>query len=290
MTASALAVRNDREFVFTTADFERIRKLIYQHAGISLAPGKQEMVYSRLARRLRVRGLARFTEYLELLENGDAEEWEAFVNSLTTNLTSFFREAHHFPVLAEHAQRCWRERHQPLRLWCCASSTGEEPYSMAITMLEAFPGMTPPVSIVATDVDTNVLARAESGVYTADRVDKMPPERLRRFFLKGSGANAGTVKVRPELRAMVTFKQLNLLDAKWPIDGLFDAIMCRNVMIYFDKPTQRRILEKFAPLLRSDGLLFAGHSESLFHTADLFHLRGKTVYELTRRGAAPARG
>ncbi len=284
MTASALTTRSDREFVFTTADFDRVRKLIYQQAGISLAPGKQEMVYSRLARRLRVLGMSRFTDYLALLQAGDANEWEDFINSLTTNLTSFFREAHHFPILAEHAQRCWRERRQPLKLWCSASSTGEEPYSMAMTMLEAFPGMTPPVSILATDVDTNVLARAESGVYTEDRVEKIPVEKLRQFFLKESCAREGTVKVRPELQAMLKFSRLNLLDAKWAIDGPFDAIMCRNVMIYFDKTTQRRILEKFAPLLRPDGLLLVGHSESLFHVADLFRLRGKTVYQLVKRG------
>lgn len=269
-----------REFVFTAADFERVRKLIYQHAGISLAPGKQEMVYSRLARRLRACNLSSFAEYLTLLENNDAAEWEAFINSLTTNLTSFFREAHHFPILADHARHCWQKRREPVRVWCSAASTGEEPYSIVMTLIDALGSFKPPASLLATDVDTNVLAKGESGVYTGDRVEKIPQDKLKRFFLKGHGKNEGVVKVREELRELISFQRLNLLDPAWAVQGPFDAIFCRNVMIYFDKPTQRRILERFAPLLRADGLLFTGHSESFFNASDLFHLRGKTVYEL----------
>lgn len=141
----------------------------------------------------------------------------------------------------------------------------------------------PPVRILGTDVDTNVLATADAGIYDLERIESITPERARRFFLRGDGSHAGDVKVRPELRKLVTFRHLNLLDAKWPVRGPFDAIMCRNVMIYFDKDTQRRILEKFVPLLRSDGLLFAGHSESFLQSADLFKLRGKTVYELAAK-------
>jgi len=272
------AVRAGREYDFTVHDFERVRKLIYERVGISLSASKQEMVYSRLARRLRSIGLGSFKDYLDLLENGDAAEWEAFTNSLTTNLTAFFREAHHFPLLAEHVRT--RKSRQPLQLWCSASSTGEEPYSMAMTMMEAYNSLSPPVQILATDVDTNVLATAERGVYAMERLEKMAPERLRRFFLKGSGSNAGAARVRQELRDMITFRQLNLLDDGWQVRGPFDAIFCRNVMIYFDKPTQYQILRKFAPLLARDGLMFAGHSESFHHAADLFKLRNKTVYEL----------
>jgi len=291
MSASAAARSNDREFVFTVKDFERVRKLIHERAGISLSPSKQEMVYSRLARRLRARNLGRFADYLALLETGGEAEWEAFINSLTTNLTAFFREAHHFPMLAEHARYCWRVRGEPLRVWCCAASTGEEPYSIAMTLAEAMDGgHMPPSEVVATDVDTSVLARGEAGIYGSERIDKLPPDRLRRFFLKGSGAREGTVKVRDELRSMITFRRLNLLDPAWPLRGPFDAIFCRNVMIYFDKPTQRRILERFAPLLRDDGLLFAGHSESFFHAADLFRLRGKTVYETVRHARSAHAG
>ena len=273
-----------REFEFSGRDFDRICKLIYEHAGISLSASKQEMVYSRLARRLRANGLTSFTDYLGLLKSNDAAEWEAFTNSLTTNLTSFFREAHHFPLLAEHVQK--RTRGSRIQLWCCASSTGEEPYSMAMTMVEAFNSFTPPVRILATDVDTNVLAKAQQGIYAMERLDKMPAARLKRFFLKGSGAHAGTARVRQELRDMIAFRQLNLLHESWPVRGPFDAVFCRNVMIYFDKSTQYQILRKFVPLLAHDGLMFAGHSESFHHAADLFKLRGKTVYELAHKPRA----
>jgi chemotaxis protein methyltransferase CheR len=270
-----------REFVFTSADFQRISKLIYEHAGISLAASKQEMVYSRLARRLRARELSRFSDYVALLESdtNDRDEWEAFVNALTTNLTSFFREPHHFTELTRFLERR-RTSKEPINIWCAAASTGEEPYSLAMTVVDAFGSFTPPVSIVATDLDTNVLAKGASGIYTEDRVEKLKPEQLRKFFLKGAGTNAGTVKVRQELRDLVTFRQLNLLDTRWPLRGPFDAIFCRNVMIYFDKPTQRKVLQNLAPLLRPDGLLFAGHSESFLHSADVFRLRGNTIYEL----------
>lgn len=272
-----------REFDFTAADFERVRKLIYEHAGISLAPIKQDMVYSRLARRLRALGYATFQDYLAHLESGDEVEWETFVNSLTTNLTSFFREAHHFDILAKHLKAM---PHRPLRIWCSAASTGEEPYSLAITACETFDSLSPPVSIIASDIDTNVLATAERGVYPMERVSKLSPDRLRRFFLKGSGAQAGYVKVRPELQKLISFTRINLLDARLPIQGPFDALFCRNVMIYFDKQTQYAILKKFLPLLREDGLLFAGHSESFLHAADLFHSLGRTVYERAGRRAA----
>ncbi len=269
-----------REYEFTERDFAQVRKLIYEHAGISLSENKQDMVYSRLSRRLREKGLSRFADYLKLLETADAEEWQAFTNALTTNLTSFYRESHHFPILAEHLAQRRRAGGEPLTVWCCAASTGEEPYTIAMTAIEALKDSAPNVRILATDLDTNVLARADAGVYDLERIEALTPERTRRFFLRGKGANAGVVKVRPELRKLITFRQQNLLDAKWPVRGPFDVIMCRNVMIYFDKETQRQILEKFAPLLRADGLLFAGHSESFFHSAHLFKLRGKTVYEL----------
>ena len=271
---------HDREFVFTREDFDRVSQLIYNHAGISLKPSKQDMVYSRLARRLRVTGFNNFRDYLALLESNDTAEWEAFVNSLTTNLTSFFREPHHFPLLSEQVIK-QKGRH-PICLWCSAASTGEEPYSMAMTMVDAFESFSPPVSILATDLDTNVLAKAEAGIYPIERIEKLSADVVKRFFLRGSGAQSGYVKVRPELRAMITFRQLNLLADDWPIRGPLDAIFCRNVMIYFDKETQLRILQRFGPLLQPDGLLFAGHSESFYNATHLFRLRGKTVYELAR--------
>lgn len=270
-----------KEFDFTRSDFERVRALIYQRAGISLADSKQEMVYSRLARRLRATGIQTFARYLDDLEAGRmASEWESFTNALTTNLTSFFREAHHFPLLAEHLQALRRRDGAPITIWCSAASTGEEPYSIAMTACEAFNTLTPPVQIVATDIDTNVLATGENGVYPMDRVDKVGAERLKRFFQKGKGANAGMARVRPELRQLVSFRQLNLLANEWPVQGQFDAIFCRNVMIYFDKDTQRRILARFVPLMKPHALLFAGHSENFLYVSDALRLRGKTVYEL----------
>ena len=270
-----------REFAFTATDFERVRKLIHARAGISLSTSKHEMVYSRLGRRLRVLGLSQFADYLRLLERGDAAEWEAFTNSLTTNLTAFFREEHHFPILAELLRR--QRTGGQIMLWCSAASTGEEPYSMAMAAVEALGTLNPPVRILATDIDTNVLAKAERGIYAMERLEKMSPERVRRFFRRGTGQFAGQARVRDELRAMINYRPLNLLDSGWPIRGQFHAIFCRNVMIYFDKPTQYRILQKFVPLLRPDGLLFAGHSESFHHAADLFRPRGKTVYEPVAR-------
>lgn len=273
----------DREFAFTEENFERVRKLIYEHAGISLKPSKQDMVYSRLARRLRVNGMDNFQDYLAFLENNNGAEWEAFVNALTTNLTSFFREPHHFPLLAEHV--AGQKGKHPVSLWCSAASTGEEPYSMAMAMVDTFGSFTPPVSIIASDLDTQVLAKAEAGIYPLERIEKLPEDMVRRFFLKGTGKQSGFVRVRAELRAMITFRQVNLLDSNWPVRGPLDAIFCRNVMIYFDKQTQLRILERFAPLLHPDGLLFAGHSESLHNAAHLFKLRGKTVYELAKHNS-----
>lgn len=272
---------NLREYVFTEADFERIKKLIYKHAGISLSPSKQNMVYSRLARRLRANGLNSFHDYLNFLEKGNPSEWEAFTNALTTNLTAFFREQHHFPILEKHVEQ--RKNQKKIQLWCSASSTGEEPYSMAMAMVQAFKSFTPPVHILATDLDTNVLAKAQLGIYSLDKLEKLPKDKLRQFFLKGKGHHVGSARVRPELRNLITFRQLNLLDESWPIRGPFDAIFCRNVMIYFDKPTQYKILKKFVPLLTQDGLLFAGHSESFQHATDLFKLREKTVYELANK-------
>ena len=273
-----------KEFNFTRSDFERVRALIHQRAGISLADSKQEMVYSRLARRLRATGIDSFVRYLDDLEGGRlGEEWESFTNALTTNLTSFFREAHHFPLLAEHVKKLHTS---PITIWCSAASTGEEPYSIAMTACEAFNSLTPPVQIIATDIDTNVLATAARGVYAIDRLDKLAPERTKRFFLRGKGEQEGLARVRPELRQLITFRQLNLLADNWALTTPFDVIFCRNVMIYFDKPTQRKILSRFVPLMKDHALLFAGHSENFLYVSESLKLRGKTVYELDQRRAA----
>jgi len=265
-----------RELVLTASDFERVRKLIHHRAGIALGAQKQEMVYSRLAKRVRERGCPSFRAYLALLDAGDEGEWEAFTNALTTNLTAFFREPHHFDMLATHA-RGWA-RTRKLRIWCAAASSGEEPYSIAMALAEAFTTFAPPVEIVATDVDTTVLAFGERGVYPEERLHKLGEERLRRHFVKGGQAAEGRYSVREELRALVRFRRLNLLDPGWPIAGPFDAIFCRNVLIYFDRATQRRIVERFIPLLHADGLLLLGHSEGLAHSTDLYAVAGRTAY------------
>lgn len=280
----------DREFAFTVADFQQIRRMLYDHAGINLNDGKKDMVYSRLARRLRANRLHTFQEYLQLLEGDDETEWEAFINSLTTNLTSFFREPHHFPILTEFLRS--RPNQRSFRIWCCAASTGEEPYTLAMTAVNTFGTFTPPVEIIATDIDTQVLAKAEAGIYAMERLSKLPQDVVKRFFLKGTGEREGYAKVRKELRRLISYQQLNLLDPRWPLQGTFDAIFCRNVMIYFDKGTQYKILQRFVPLLEPHGLLFVGHSESLHHAAEFFRLRKQTVYELASarvgKSAAPA--
>ena len=272
------------EFEMSTRDFERVCQLIRRRAGIALNSSKRTMVYSRLARRLRATGKSSFEEYLDWLEKSGGAEWQDFVNALTTNLTSFFREAHHFPVLEEHLRKLrGKER---INIWCCAASTGEEPYTIAISAMEAFASLDPPVRIIATDIDTSVLETARAGSYRDETVAKLNPDLLRKYFVRGSGANAGYVKVRPEVANLVTFRPLNLLDAQWSLRNGFDAIFCRNVMIYFDKETQFAILRRFAPLMAADGLLFVGHSENFSQARDYFHLLGKTVYQVNPALAA----
>lgn len=266
-----------REFEFNEKDFARVRALILKIAGISLAPSKQSMVYSRLARRLRACSHSRFSSYLDSLEsNSSNPEWEHFTNSLTTNLTSFYRESHHFDLLKKQLQSL--SRNSRIELWCSAASTGEEPYTMAITAMEAFNSMNPPVRILATDIDTKVLDHARKGIYRMDQVEKIPDDILRKYFLKGKGESDGLIRVRPEVQALLTFRKLNLMDNVWSLRPGFDAIFCRNVMIYFEKDVQMQILKRFAPLMNYNGLLYAGHSENFAMARDYFTLRGKTVY------------
>lgn len=276
-TAAADAEQGQREFIYERRDFERVRKLIYERAGISLADSKRDMVYSRLTRRLRQVGLTSFQVYLDQLEeHGDDNEWQAFVNALTTNLTSFFREAHHFDILKQHLARVAQQPR--LTIWCAAASTGEEPYSLAMTVAEHFRSLHPPLRILATDIDTQVLETAQQGIYPLERIEKLEPARVRQFFRKGSGPHSGYCRVIDELRQMIVFRPLNLLDQNWSLRGPFTAIFCRNVMIYFDKSTQHRMIENMTPLLAEDGLFFAGHSESLNHCSDLVRPVGRTVY------------
>lgn len=279
MTATTIAapqIAVEQEFTLSRADFERIRQLIYQRAGISLHEGKQAMVYSRLSRRLRETGQRDFASYLQALEKGGSEaEWQEFVNCLTTNLTAFFREEHHFHALVDDLRA---RAPKPIRIWCSAASTGEEPYSLAMTCVETL-GAAANVQIVCSDIDTKVLATAQRGVYAAD-ARGISPERLRRHFLRGTGPNAGSVRVKPELARLVQFRTFNLMSADYRSLGEpFDIVFCRNVMIYFDNPTQRRVLQHMHAMLKPQGLLYVGHSENFTDSRDLFRLRGKTVYE-----------
>jgi chemotaxis protein methyltransferase CheR len=270
-----------KAFDFSDADFRRLKKMIFDYAGISLNDNKKPMAYSRLTRRLRQLGLTSFREYLDFVEASDSEEHVRFINALTTNLTYFFREAHHFSLLTEHLQKL--HQNQPLTVWSAACSTGEEPYSIAMAAIEAFGSDAPPIRIIASDLDTDALAIAKRGVYPADKVATLTPQRLKRFFLKGAGDQEGFARIRPQVQRMVEFRKINLNEDEWGMESAapLAAIFCRNVMIYFNKETQTRILDRFAPLLRRDGLLFAGHSENFFYNGrETFRIRGKTVYEL----------
>lgn len=263
------------EFVWTEADFHLVQKLIYQRAGINLHDGKHAMVYSRLSRRLRDTGHQSFKAYLGSLASDDGPEWQEFVNALTTNLTSFFREQHHFAILAQHFQS--EPRRAEWRVWCSAASTGEEPYSIAMTALESL-GEQHSLSILASDVDSKVLALAAQGVYKMDDLKGVSEARMRRFFLRGTAGNHGLARVKPELQSVIDFRNVNLIRDDWSVQPLFDVVFCRNVMIYFDLPTQRKVLERIHRVMAPGGLLFVGHAENLNESGDLFALRGKTVY------------
>lgn len=266
-----------KEFAWTSADFDRVQSLIYKRAGISLHDGKHAMVYSRLSRRLRETGHQSFSEYLGWLEASEGGEWQEFVNALTTNLTSFFREHHHFDVLSSHL-RLSTVPAGGWRIWCSASSTGEEPYSILMTVIESL-GERGPFALLASDIDSKVLDIAQRGVYRLDGVKGVAEERLRKFFLRGKGANEGLIQVRPEYRRFIDFLLVNLVKDGWPFREPFDIVFCRNVMIYFDARTQRAVLERIHASMKSGGLLFVGHAENFSDSKDLFVLKGKTVYE-----------
>ena len=265
-----------REFAWTDADFDRVQSMIYKRAGISLHDGKHAMVYSRLSRRLRETGHQSFHEYLGWLESAESPEWQEFVNALTTNLTSFFREHHHFEILADLLKS--KAAGTPWRVWCSAASTGEEPYSIVMTALEAL-GQSAKFSLMASDIDSKVLASAAQGVYRLDGMKGIDQGRMQRYFLRGKGGNDGMVRVKPELSRAIEFLIVNLIRDDWPFKEPFDAVFCRNVMIYFDTETQRKVLERIYKVMKPGALLFVGHAENFSDSRDLFVLKGKTVYE-----------
>jgi chemotaxis protein methyltransferase CheR len=263
----------------TQDEFDRIRELVREHTGIALAEGKRQLVYGRLSRRLRALKLTTFSQYIEILERGETSELEEFINAVTTNLTSFFREPHHFEFLGQELLPALVKREgsrRRIRIWCCAASTGEEPYSIAMVVRETQALQSGwDVKVLATDLDSNVLGHGKWGVYARDRFEAVSPRRIARFFEAVSGEDR--LSARDELRDLITFKQLNLMH-EWPMKGPFDAIFCRNVIIYFDKETQRALFERMAALQRPGDFLFLGHSESLYRVSDRYELIGRTIY------------
>ncbi len=271
----SMAGQQGREFEWSDADFSRVQSLIYKRAGISLHDGKHAMVYSRLSRRLRDTGFQSFREYLSWLESTEGPEWQEFVNALTTNLTSFFREQHHFEAFSELLKS---KASGPWRVWCSAASTGEEPYSIVMTALDAL-GTRPNFTLKASDIDSKVLATASRGVYRLDGMKGVDTARMQRYFMRGTGANSGMVRVQSELQKYVEFLIVNLIRDDWPFKEPFDVVFCRNVMIYFDAATQRKVLERIHRVMKPGGTLFVGHAENFTDSRDLFVLKGKTVYE-----------
>jgi len=267
----------------STATFATLRDMLHEHSGIALAGHKITMVQSRLAKRLRSLGIKTYEDYLDLLRDPNCQEWSEFINALTTNLTSFFREGHHFTRLPELLKPAY-EASRRIRIWSAGCSTGEEPYTLALTLVKAF-GAKASIQIMATDLDTAVLTTAARGVYPIARIEGLSEDWKRLGFLRGTGDHQEQVRVRPEFQKLITFQQLNLLEAKWDLEGgPFQAIFCRNVMIYFDKPTQRKLLERYHRLLEPNGLLFVGHSEALLDNALGFHSLGQTIYRRLEKG------
>jgi chemotaxis protein methyltransferase CheR len=272
-----------REFAFGERDFQALRTLVKSLTGIHLSEQKRELVYGRLSRRLRTLALRSFAEYRERLEH-DERELAELCNAITTNLTAFFREPHHFQYLREHLLAplvADTRRSSRLRIWSAGCSTGEEPYSIAMTVLETLPHpRRADVRILATDIDSEVLERARRGLYPSERTAGVAPERLARFFVERREAGAAHRSIAPEVAALVTFKPLNLIH-HLPMKGPLDAIFCRNVVIYFDKETQRELFARISRLQRPGDLLFLGHSESLFKVCEHYELIGKTIYRHT---------
>ena len=270
----------------TDSDFDFVCKFVYQSTGIVLNDNKREMLYRRLSRIVRERELNSFSDYCQLLRTQGEQEKDYFINAITTNLTSFFREQHHFDYLTTEelpklmASKCVQVNGKKrLRIWSCASSTGEEPYSIAITVLETMRSVISAwdVKILATDIDSNVLATGKTGVYEYRRIENIKEDFKHKYFKRGCGENGNNIRVNNELSKLITFKQLNLLH-EWPIKGPFDVIFCRNVIIYFDKPTQQELFARYYDLLAPGGLLMLGHSENLGDYQKHFDHVGRTIF------------
>jgi len=272
----------EREFLFTEQDFKILGQLVTEHAGIIVTPEKFDMFYSRLGRRLRLLGLTTFEAYCDVLKADQGGEFPSFINAITTNLTSFFRENHHFEFLATLLPILLKTNaaSRRIRIWSAGCSTGEEPYSLAMTVKQVIPKNLPwDIKILATDIDSNVLAAAAEGNYKMDRITGISNAQKSKWFKKGVGANRGMVSVSQELKDMIHFKRLNLMDQQWPMKGPFDVIFCRNVIIYFDKTTKETLVKRYVDLLAEQGHLCVGHSESLHRLSIKLKLIGNTIYQ-----------
>lgn len=260
----------------TREDFIRTARMLKERAGIVLGEHKEDMVARSLGLETKNLGVAEVRQYLDFLDhNPRAPEWERFVNTFTINHTAFFRESHHFVSLAEFVKK----RSKPLSVWCAAASTGEEVYTIAMVLQENVSNAEISCNLLASDIDTQALVRAEEGVYSLDRVQPVEESLLRKYFQRGVGKRAGMVRVKPVLRNMVDFRMINLVSSEnWPTDQSFDVVFCRNTMIYFEKETQSKLLDKFAQVMKPGALLFVGHSENISHLSKAFRLRGQTVY------------
>lgn len=280
---SDAAADASREFEFSDEDFRSLSRLAYEQTGIVLAESKRNLVYSRLSRRLRVLGLKSFRDYRNYLAGEDgALEIENFVNSISTNLTKFFREAHHFDhfrssLVVPFAQQARGSAGSRLRIWSAGCSTGEEAYTIAMVLLRDIRDVAShDVRVLATDIDTDVIARAAFGEYAANSIDDVP-KAYHGFFHFGDNAKGPTVRLCDKARSLIAFRKLNLLEA-WPFRGQFDAIFCRNVMIYFDGPTKAALIERFIRQIKPGGWLYIGHSESLLGAQSGLKAAGRTIY------------
>lgn len=282
--------QQDSRLSITDVEFRQLREFIHAHTGIALSQHKRALVCSRLAKRLRHHGLQHYADYYTLLTQADPEGQElvAMINSITTNKTDFFREPHHYRFLAEEVFPAYRHnpnRERPMRIWSAAASTGEEAYSLAMTALETMPSFNEmDIRILATDIDTDVLSRAESGIYTIEQAKRIPQALLQRYFLKGQETYAGEVMAKPVLKALIRFNWLNLQSDPWPMHLPFDVILCRNVLIYFDKPTQLKMFQRLGATLKKGGYLMLGHSEAIHGLSDMFRAVGHSIYQYRGKG------
>ncbi len=275
--------KKEREFPFTEKNFNFLRKISNERTGIVVTDDKMDMFYSRLSRRVRALGLTSFDQYCDVIKKDHTgDEVLELVNSITTNLTAFFRENHHFEFLQNTAIPDVMQRNaqtRSIRIWSAGCSTGEEPYSLAMTLGETVPAHGGwDARILATDIDSNVLAKASSGVYPLDRLKGIPKSRLKRWFMRGKGDSAGFARLKSDARQAIEFGQLNLME-NWKHKEQQDMIFCRNVIIYFDKESKAKLVDRYADALVDGGYLFIGHSESLFKITERFELIGNTIYK-----------